>query len=240
MNSPTNSASQDAHAHDPHREDLREADSARLAARRAEVVAALARRVARGQHSDAPRADPTLRMRRSDGVPGAAHGRGAAEDRGAARGDACAPVTGCVSRSWHAARARVFRAARLPHRCGRHAVAREIQQDPLARSAVLYGRGSVRGAQSGDKRGGGSLRPLLRARPEQPDRLHHRRQRRREFRRRALPEVRPDLAQRAARARLHGGGGARRVRLGSARCARPRLCWPSSSAARACSRSPPR
>jgi glycolate oxidase len=41
MNSPTNSASQDAHAHDPHREDLREADSGRLTARRAEVFAAL-------------------------------------------------------------------------------------------------------------------------------------------------------------------------------------------------------
>ena len=35
--------------------------------------------------------------------------------------------------------------------------------------------------------------------PSQPDRLHHRRQRRREFRRRALPEVRAHAAQRAAR-----------------------------------------
>ena len=42
MNSPTNSTSQDAHAHDPYREDLREADSGRLTARRAEVFAALA------------------------------------------------------------------------------------------------------------------------------------------------------------------------------------------------------
>ena len=37
----------------------------------------------------------------------------------------------------------------------------------------------------------------------QPDRLHHRRQRRRELGRRALPEVRPDAAQRAEGARLH-------------------------------------
>ena len=47
-------------------------------------------------------------------------------------------------------------------------------------------------------------RPLLRlvlcARSLQPDRLFHWRQRGREFRRRALPEVRPDRAQRAARA----------------------------------------
>ena len=35
--------------------------------------------------------------------------------------------------------------------------------------------------------------------PSQPDRLHDRRQRGRKLRRRALPEVRPDAAQRAAR-----------------------------------------
>ena len=39
-------------------------------------------------------------------------------------------------------------------------------------------------------------RPLLRARPVQPDRLHHRRQRGRELRRRPLPEIRDDHQQR--------------------------------------------
>jgi hypothetical protein len=40
-------------------------------------------------------------------------------------------------------------------------------------------------------------------RSEQPDRLHDRRQRRRELGRRALPQVRPDAAQRPQGARLH-------------------------------------
>ena len=66
---------------------------------------------------------------------------------------------------------------------------------------------------------GGALRPVLRARSLEPDRLLHRRQRRRELRRRALPEVRPHGAQRAARARLHHRGRAGRVRRRGARCA---------------------
>ena len=64
------------------------------------------------------------------------------------------------------------------------------------------------------------LRPVLRARPEQPDRLHDRRQRGRELGRRALPEVRPDPAQRAARARLHGRA-ARRSSSAARRSTRP-------------------
>ena len=44
-------------------------------------------------------------------------------------------------------------------------------------------------------------RLLLRARSVLPDRLHDRRQRRGEFRRRALPEIRPDRQQRARHAR---------------------------------------
>ena len=48
---------------------------------------------------------------------------------------------------------------------------------------------------------------LLRARPVLADRLHHRRQRRGEFRRRALPEIRPDHQQRA---RLRDGADHRR------------------------------
>ena len=43
--------------------------------------------------------------------------------------------------------------------------------------------------------GGRARRVLLRARPVEPDRLHDRRQRRREFGRRALPQIRADHQQ---------------------------------------------
>ena len=49
--------------------------------------------------------------------------------------------------------------------------------------------------------GGRARRLLLRARSVLADRLHHRRQRGGEFRRRALPEIRPDHQQRARAAR---------------------------------------
>jgi hypothetical protein len=79
------------------------------------------------------------------------------------------------------------------------------------------------------------LRPVLRARSFQPDRLHHRRQRGRELGRRALPEVRPDAAQRAEGARLHGvEGEVRGVRRRRARCARLRPAERSWWAAKAC------
>jgi glycolate oxidase len=68
------------------------------------------------------------------------------------------------------------------------------------------------GAQPGHQRGRRPAGPVLRARPVQPDRLHHRRQRGRELRRRALPEVRPDRAQRAQGAGLHRRGRSGRVR----------------------------
>ena len=45
------------------------------------------------------------------------------------------------------------------------------------------------------------LRPVLRARSVEPDRLHHRRQRRRELRRRALPQVRPHACTTCSRVR---------------------------------------
>ncbi len=70
--------------------------------------------------------------------------------------------------------------------------------------------------------------------PEQPDRLHHRRQRRRELGRRALPQVRPDAAQRAQGARLHRRGRAGRVRRRRPRRARAATCSRSWSAAKAC------
>ena len=70
------------------------------------------------------------------------------------------------------------------------------------------------GAQCRDFRGGGAPRVSLRARPALADRLHHRRQRRREFRRRALPEIRTHGQQRAAvRGFNHRCWRRRRVRL---------------------------
>ena len=54
---------------------------------------------------------------------------------------------------------------------------------------------------------------LLCARPVQPDRLHHRRQCRGEFRRRALPEIRPDHEQCASASNLSPSTG-EIVRLG--------------------------
>jgi hypothetical protein len=89
-----------------------------------------------------------------------------------------------------------------------------------------HGGRAVRRAQPRDQRSGRRPRPVLRARPLQPDRLHHRRQRGRELGRRALPEVRPDAAQRAEGARLHRR---RRGRSNSAarRSTRPATtCWP--------------
>ena len=62
------------------------------------------------------------------------------------------------------------------------------------------------------------LRALLRARSVEPDRLLDRRQRRRELRRRALPEVRPDRAQHSQAARRHHRGRDRRARRRRARC----------------------
>ena len=116
----------------------------------------------------------------------------------------CAPATRSACRWSRAAPAPGCRAARLPHADGvtlsLAKFNRILQIDPRR----AHRHRAVRRAQPRDQRGGRAARPVLRARSVEPDRLHHRRQRRRELRRRALPEVRPDAAQRAAGARLHG------------------------------------
>ena len=76
---------------------------------------------------------------------------------------------------------------------------RILRVDPAARTA----RRAARRAQPRDLRSRRAVRPVLRARSLVPDRLLDRRQRRRELGRRALPQVRPHRAQRAARARVH-------------------------------------
>ena len=85
---------------------------------------------------------------------------------------------------------------------------RILKVDPASRTAVV--QCGVRNLAISEA--AAPLRPVLRARPFQPDRLHHRRQRRRKLGRRALPEVRPDAAQRAQGAGLHGRGRAGGVR----------------------------
>ena len=88
--------------------------------------------------------------------------------------------------------------------------------------------------------GGRARRLLLRARSVLADRLHHRRQRRGEFRRRALPQIRPDHQQRA---RLRDGADHRRGRARSAASISTpaaTTCSASSPARRACSASSPR
>ncbi len=97
-----------------------------------------------------------------------------------------------------------------------------LKVDAYSRTAVV--QCGVRNL--GHQRSRCPLRPVLRPRPQQPDRLHHRRQRGRELRRRALPEIRADGAQRAQGQRLHHR---RRARSSSARMrwTRPATtCWP--------------
>jgi hypothetical protein len=190
------------------------------------AAAARAAVAGRGHHA--------LRMRRPDRLPPAAAGGGAARDRGPGgrRAAAChrlqVPV---VARG--AGTGLSGGACRTP---GRDAGAGQVQPDRAGRPAGAHGHRAVRRAQPGHQRSRGAPRPVLRARPQQPDRLHHRRQRGRKQRRRALPEVRPDAAQRAARARLHGrgrGGGVRQRPRWTRRawtCCRPswaaKACWP--------------
>ena len=71
---------------------------------------------------------------------------------------------------------------------------RILKIDPVSRTAVV--QCGVRNLAISEA--AAPLRPVLRARSVEPDRLHHRRQRGRELGRRALPQVRADAAQRAA------------------------------------------
>ena len=105
---------------------------------------------------------------------------------------------------------------------GRDAVAREVQPHPQGRSRQPHGGRAMRRAQPRHQRGRRAVQPLLRARSFEPDRLHHRRQRRRKLGRRALPQVRPDAAQRPARARVHRRGRTDRIRQRGARLRRAR------------------
>ena len=99
---------------------------------------------------------------------------------------------------------------------------RILRIDPLACTA----RRSARRTQPGDLGGGLASGAVLRTGPIEPDRLHDRRQHRRELRRRALPQIRPDAAQRTARARRDHRG------RGRSRSARKRSTRPASTCCR--------
>ena len=229
MNHPTHSRTRGPHGQDPE-----QAEALRLAARSVEVAGGPRSGAAGGRHTHGPRANPTVRMRRPDGFSRSAHDRGAAGERGAARRHV-------AHLSWPR---RAGGGARCGHRtfgwrasapCGSNRVAREVQQDSQGGSAVLYRGGPMRRAQPRDQRGSGPFGLYYAPDPSSQIACTIGGNVAENSGRRALPEVRPDAAQRAARARPHRRRGARRVRLGGARCAGPRPCWPSSSAARACS-----
>ncbi len=76
-----------------------------------------------------------------------------------------------------------------------------LKMDAHSRTAVVQ----VRCAQPGHQRGRRTFGAVLRARPIEPNRLHHWWQCGGKLRRRALPEIRPDPAQRAEGQGLHHG-----------------------------------
>ena len=94
----------------------------------------------------------------------------------------------------------------------------ECQAQPyfVHRPGIRHGGSRTGSKKPGNFPGRRALRAVLRARSFQPDRLFHRRQRRRERRRCALPEVRPDRAQHIACTHNHG-----RRRSGGAWLRRP-------------------
>ena len=102
---------------------------------------------------------------------------------------------GCACRSSRAAPAPAFRAARCRSAtaccCRSRSSCASSRSIPLARTARV--QPGVRNLAISEA--AAPLRPLLRARSVEPDRVHDRRQRRREFGRRALPQVRAHGAQ---------------------------------------------
>ena len=175
---------------------------------------------------------PRLRVRRAHRLPGRPRAGAAAPRRRRRSRPPCgsAPSTAC--RSSPAAPAPASPAARCRSRDGvviaLARLKRVLEVDPVEPAR----RRRAGRDQPGDHRGGRAARALLRARPVQPAGLHDRRQRRRELRRRALPEVRLHDQPRARRR----GRAARR--LGRARSARRRGEQRRPGPARACSSAP--
>ena len=163
----------------------------------------------RGRHE-------AVRMRRPHDVSRAACGGRDSGGRSAGRGDPCALSRGARAgrrprRGYEPFRRSASRQAR------RAALAREVPADHCDRSAGAH-RGRPAGrAQPRDQRSGRALRSLLRAGSVFADRVHDRRQRRGERRRRPLSQVRAHRAQRAPRARRADHRRDRRIRRRRAR-----------------------
>ena len=160
-------------------------------------------------------------MRWADAVPRTAAGRAAAGKRGTGNQHpstlSCGAAARGRSRRGHRT---VGRRDALPQ--GRRPVVGEIQAHSVDRSVVLQRRRPAGRAQSGDLGGGRGPWAVLRAGSVVADRMHDRRQRRRELRRRALPEVRPHRAQCPKSARGADRRRRGRVRRRGARCRRLR------------------
>ena len=178
-----------------------------------------------------------LRKRRTDRLSPAADGGGAAgNDRAGRAGAALLPSTR-ASRWCRAAPAPRCRAARCrsPTACCSAWPSSTASARSTSTTASPW---SSRASPISPSAGRGTCRLLLRARSVLADRLHHRRQRRGEFRRRALPEIRHDHQQRARlrdRADHRRGAAARRqasrrrgLRSAGHRSPAPRACSASS------------
>ena len=178
-------------------------------------------------------------IRRAHRLSPTADGGGAAgDDRAGLRSAALLPRRrhqGGAARGRHLAVRR--RAAARGRRAARHG---QIQPHPRDRFRQPRRGGRARRHQSRDHARGRACRLLLRARSVLADRLHHRRQCRGEFRRRALPEIRHDHQQRA---RLRDGADERRGACASAASISTpaaTICSASSPARKACSASSPK
>jgi glycolate oxidase len=94
----------------------------------------------------------------------------------------------------------------MPHALGVTLSLAKFKPHPQDGRPQPHGSGAMRRAQPGHQRGCRPPGPVLRARPVQPDCLHHWRQRGRELGRCALPQIRPDAAQRDQGEGFHGRG----------------------------------
>ncbi len=166
----------------------------------------------------------TLRVRRPHRIPAHAPVGGASRKRGTGARDSShlprRPGTGCIPRRRH------WFVRWGPSLRARTAAGHvEDEENPGDRRAST-GRARAAGrSQRCDLRSDRATRPVLRSRSLQSDRLLDRRQRRRKFRRRALPEIRAHGAQHPQGAVRHHrrANCSRSARKGSIRPVT--ICW---------------
>ena len=209
----------------------------RRAPRRDRERAARAR--ARGQRHRRLGAARGVRDRRAHGLSAAAARGRAAGDHGRGRGDPA--LRGARRREGRAARRGHVAVGRRDPRGRRdRRGSRQVQPHSRRRLREPLRRRAIGRHESRDQPRGRGRRVLLRARSVEPDRVHDRRQRRRELGRRALPEVRPHDEQRA-RDRARDAATARSCgSAASISTAGTTICSASWSARKDCSASSPR